>query len=376
MEPDSSSKNNEKKIYFHSRQTLPYGKALYLTGSHPRLGSWTIQTAIRMQWESADNWITSVELPEKQQIEYKFFSSNYDNVEPNEINWEAGSNRVLNTGEIEKKPHDLFKVISFNIRYDNPRDYPRNGWLQRRDSVVETIKQQNCDIVAFQEAMPHMTDFIKAELGEEYDIVIRGRDWNGQGESTCFLYKKNKFILIDYGFFWLSDTPYVPGTIYKGTLFPRIVTWGLLREPFTRRNLMFVNNHYEHMPTSEKVRLESTLLLKKEIQKIMNSLGLTELNTYIIITGDFNAGKEEKYYKAMLTEEFSLLDSSEFLDKKEKSGTFHNFSGEAGSLQIDFIFYNKLLNVERYSIIKNKRKDGLYPSDHFPITVDFKMKVV
>ena len=347
MQAARSQKSREKTVYFHSKRSLSYGRALYLVGDHENLGAWRVQEAIKMQWESNDNWIAKVILPEKRGVEYKFFESKFDYIDVNDIVWDADSNRALNTGELENKPNDNIKVMSFNIRYDNPRDYPKNGWLQRRDCVVDIIREQNCDIVAFQEATPNMIDFIKSEIGDEYNLVIRGRDWNGQGESTCFLYKQNRLLLLDYGFFWLSDTPYVPGTLYKGTLFPRIVTWAFLREPELRRNLLFVNNHFEHMPTSEKIRLDSTILLKGEIKKIMKTLGIDEGNTFIIISGDFNAGKEEKFYKAMLNEYFELQDSSDFLDKKEKIGTFHYFNGEAGSNQIDFIFYNKLLAVEK-----------------------------
>ncbi|WP_437763249.1 hypothetical protein WMF27_42015 [Sorangium sp. So ce281] len=56
-------------------------------------------------------------------------------------------------------------------------------------------------------------------------------------------------------------------------------------------------------------------------------------------------------------------------------GTFHAFSGDEGGEKIDFIFAQPapVAEVLMAQIIREHR-DGLYPSDHFPVTARLRLQ--
>ncbi len=47
-----------------------------------------------------------------------------------------------------------FRVMTFNIRYDNPGD-GENGWVHRKDKVASMIRLHQADIAGLQEALKH-----------------------------------------------------------------------------------------------------------------------------------------------------------------------------------------------------------------------------
>ena len=53
------------------------------------------------------------------------------------------------------------KAISYNIRYNNPKD-GINVWENRRETVASLLKEENADFVGLQEVVyPQLNDLIK-----------------------------------------------------------------------------------------------------------------------------------------------------------------------------------------------------------------------
>ena len=80
------------------------------------------------------------------------------------------------------------EAISYNIRYNNPKD-GINVWENRRETVASILKEE-CSFVGLQEVVyPQLNDLI-ASL-ERYDHLGVGRkDSKTKGEYSPIFYKK------------------------------------------------------------------------------------------------------------------------------------------------------------------------------------------
>ena len=65
---------------FTKEQNIGYGKALYLCGSIPELGSWEPLNAIKLQCCESDNWTAQIDIPYDKNIEYKYIEGGYDDI--------------------------------------------------------------------------------------------------------------------------------------------------------------------------------------------------------------------------------------------------------------------------------------------------------
>lgn len=80
-------------------------------------------------------------------------------------------------------------VMTFNIRYDNPKDN-LNWWEYRKSSVVQMFNFYSPEIIGIQEGLYHQLKYIKNSL-PEYDYVGVGRDdGKTKGEYAAIFYKK------------------------------------------------------------------------------------------------------------------------------------------------------------------------------------------
>ena len=115
------------------------------------------------------------------------------------------------------------KVMTYNIRYDNPGDGP-NEWSKRKHKVVDLIKKYDPDIIGVQEALHHQLLDIENQLAA-YDFFGAGRDDGKQkGEHSAIFIKKDRFDVLDENTFWLSQTPNVPGSKHWDAAITRVVT--------------------------------------------------------------------------------------------------------------------------------------------------------
>ena len=248
-------------------------------------------------------------------------------------------------------------IITFNIRYNNQGD-GKNAWPNRIDMVNGLLRFHDPDIFGLQEALyGQITDI--ANVMEDYHWFGVGRDDGKKGgEFSPVFYKKDKFILLDKGHFWLSETPNIP-SIGWDAAYERIVTWGKFRTKDSEKEFLFFNTHFDHIGV--EARKNSARLIIEKIEEI-NS----ENNLPVILTGDFNLAPDEKPI---------IILKDYFRDTRESSldppygpvGTFSGFNINAElDRRIDYIFVRGDIKVLKYAALtdwKNQR----YPSDHLPV---------
>ncbi len=273
---------------------------------------------------------------------------------------------LCGTGCTTPKP---FRVLSFNVRYDNPDDGP-NSWTQRRDLVVETIVDQEADVICLQEVLAPQVNELCAAL-PDYGFVGAGReDGFARGEYVPIFYSKDRFLLVDEGHFWLSDFPERAGSVGWDAALPRVVTWVQLRfKDAPLAQLRVLNVHFDHR--GERARLESAKL----IRRLVESMG----GVPVVVLGDFNCVPGSAPHRT-LTEDrrnlTALVDAMAVCKTLENVGTYHGFTGRPSRGRIDWIMLNRRL--EPLSAEVDRREwEGRYPSDHFPVaaTVGFRASV-
>jgi endonuclease/exonuclease/phosphatase family metal-dependent hydrolase len=265
------------------------------------------------------------------------------------------------TGCSNKSEKNAIKVMTMNVRYDNPGD-SINAWHNRASQVCNFIIKEKPDILGMQEVLWHQYEVLDSVL-TGYSSTGVGRDDGARaGEMNPVFFRKERFDMVRTITFWLSGTPENPGSKGWGASLPRIVTWMELVDKNSHEHFFYFNTHFAH--DSDSARIMSSKILLKEVQKIADGFPF-------IITGDFNMQPSSKGY-AILTgpdESVPLLKDSYVISEKRPIGptyTFNGFSDKPGTGRIDYIFVKTGMKVLDHSTVIKKEK-GIYISDHWPV---------
>jgi endonuclease/exonuclease/phosphatase family metal-dependent hydrolase len=275
---------------------------------------------------------------------------------------------LLLPGCKSKSDKDSFKVITFNIRYDNPND-SINAWPNRASLVASFLKAEKPDLFGIQEAVVNQYEYLDSILTDYESVGVGRNDGAKGGEMNPVFYRKARFDMIRTKTFWLSETPEIAGSQAWGAGLPRIVTWMELVEKETHEHLFYFNTHFAH--DSDSARILSSSLLLTMVDSIATEFPF-------IITGDFNMTPDAKGY-AILTgpaESVPLLSDSYLISAKKPGGpvsTFNGFSDKNRSGRIDYIFIKSGMKVLDHNTIIRKEK-GVFISDHWPVEAIISLK--
>lgn len=247
-----------------------------------------------------------------------------------------------------------YKVMTYNIRYDNPGDGV-NQWDSRKSKVFSLIEKYNPDIIGVQEALHHQLEDIAKAL-KQYTYFGVGRDdGKKKGEFSAIFVRKDLFKVLDENTFWLSKTPKVPGSKDWDAAITRVVTWGRLQDKRTKQSFIMINTHFDHI--GKESRKNSAAILKDSAASISDGLP-------VIITGDFNFTRDKDPYSVMMQESgLKLTDVA----SPDTPGTACGFAVDARPCNaIDYIFHSPHWTSSNYQVIQDN--DGkYYPSDHLPV---------
>ncbi len=253
---------------------------------------------------------------------------------------------------------DDVRVLTFNIRYDNPRD-GLDGWANRREAVAKVIA--GADLAGLQEVKPGQRAWLRERL-PEFEVVGIGREKDDTDESAPVVFRKERFELVESGTFWLSETPEVVASKSWDTSLPRVCSWATLRDRRDRQTVSFFNVHLDHRGAT--ARDKGIALVLERMAKVAGP---------VILTGDFNATTEDAPLRRVAASEKPPLVSSTVALGEKEEGTFNGFTGKSDVGAIDFIFGEKerVRFVSRailrttYEGVDGKQR---YPSDHFPVS--------
>ena len=277
-------------------------------------------------------------------------------------------------------------VASYNIRYRNDGDAAAgNAWEKRYPWICSLLEFENVDIFGAQEVLhPQLGDMLAAL--PEYGYVGVGReDGMQKGEYAPIFFRKDRFKLLDSGYFWLSETPEKPSVGWDAAL-ERICTWGHFKDRKTGRKFWFFNLHMDHVGTHARENGASLV-----VSRIREWCGKNER---VFLTVDFNVDQTNTIY-TIFTGSGVLSDSYVTAEKRyAPSGTANKFDPNSfTSSRIDHIFVTPSVKVSNYGVLTETYRDetegsdkgygsgnfpkeiklhdyqARTPSDHFPVII-------
>lgn len=268
-----------------------------------------------------------------------------------------------------RKPDDNeLKVISLNIRYNNPED-SLNSWPRRIPVVLNFINSEKPDLIGLQEVLNDQYQFLDSVLTGYGSVGVGRGDGVKEGEMNPLFFRKDRFDLIRTKTFWLSETPEVPGSEAWGANLPRIVTWAELSNKMTHDHFYFFNTHFAH--DSDSARIMSARLLLAKVDSLAAGFPF-------IITGDLNMLHSSRGY-TILTDPYEsvpLLSDTYAVTEKRPMGpayTFNGFTEKPSTGRVDYIFVrNGMTVLEHRTFIK--KEHGIYISDHWPVMAIVSLK--
>jgi len=253
------------------------------------------------------------------------------------------------------------RVMSFNIRYNEPRD-KENSWPNRKEKAAGVIRFHKADLVGVQEALIGQLKDLEAMLPDFAWCGTGRADGKEGGEFSAILYRKSRFKLLDTRTTWLSETPLAAGSKGWGANFPRIITWAKFHDNLTKRIFFHFNTHFDHQ--SEIARRESARLMLKQTGDVAGRLPF-------VITGDFNAVEDSEPYRILTAKGNGIKDAghSSLNPNFGPTSTFNNFGPLIPNRKIDFIFVREDTTVTEHGVLADQW-DGLWASDHLPVLAE------
>lgn len=257
------------------------------------------------------------------------------------------------------EPAPELNVMTFNMRYDNPED-GENNWRFRRERVARAIEMNRADVFGAQELLLNQLNDLKELLPGYAEVGVGREDGAGAGEFNPVFYRTDRFELLDWGTFWLGETPEKAGSKGWDGACERLATWTVLRDR-AGREIFFINTHLDHV--GEVARREGVTLLLRRIDSLCGGRP-------VVLTGDFNAEPESEVITRVVGSG-RLRHTREAA--AERSGTAWSFSDfgqipEGERQLIDYVFVDGGFDVRSYRVLPDTL-DGGFLSDHAPVLV-------
>lgn len=243
------------------------------------------------------------------------------------------------------------KFVTFNIRCDYDQD-GENSFKYRKPLIQKKLEQEAPDIICFQEVLPHVAAWLK-ECLKDYCVVGCSRSEELDDEQATIAFRKDAYNMIRMETYWLSETPFVPGSRYpEQSDCPRVCTEVVLQELASGKVFRVINTHLDHIGS-----LARKLGVRQILSKLETEAFFPEIP--VIVTGDFNAELE--------SEEIQMMEQYPgFTNVTKGIGvTYHGYGGPDAEC-IDYIFVKGDIScstVEKWTDVEN----GVYLSDHYPI---------
>lgn len=258
----------------------------------------------------------------------------------------------------------MLKIVSYNLRSVWDGD-GANAFPNRAGGILEKIREEKPDVICFQEGIELSIAFLRRHLKPDYDIIYNQRNADFGGEGLAVAVRTETVTLLGVDFFWLSETPYQPGSRYAiQSDCPRICQCLLFKTNDTKKLFRVYNNHLDHVSDSARI-----LGIKQVMERVAKDSTMYG-GTPVFILGDLNAepGSETIEY-CNNYKPFPVKDLT-----TEIGGTFHNYGRMDPPSKIDFIYTDVKTAEKPYTVTKwTEERCGIYLSDHYPVALEIEM---
>lgn len=245
-------------------------------------------------------------------------------------------------------------VMSCNVRCISPTDLGKKSWFYRADLIMQGIQKEQPSVIGFQEVTKWHYSYLCDTLGM-YDSVITYRDDAFNSEGCPIFYRSDIYTLIDKGSFWLSETPDVMSKSW-GAQFNRVCSYVILKDNATETEFVVFNTHLSHV--SDEARINGIQVVLDKIKEF-GSLPA-------VLMGDLNAEEDSQTYKSATV---NFLDTKYQTENTMTSCTYQAWGKQLDKNCIDYILVSKTgFKTNSYKVVTDTY-DGVYSSDHFPLSV-------
>lgn len=269
------------------------------------------------------------------------------------------------------------RLGNFNMRISPDTDYDTgNGWDVRKNRVVSAVKYCDFDIFGMQEVSgpgnggkvgDAMQKDLRELLGDTYEFkFFSPYSQNGNGKSSNGIaYKKDKFTLSNYKYFWIAENPDIMITNDGGH--NRGGCCAIFTHNSSGSKLFFME---VHAPLDKTIN-NNLAYVYSSLERTYNPEGYPS-----VLVGDMNNYATSDAYKTITGWWQDSYTACQAIGKVSgPSGTYNGFDSardmnKAG--RIDYIFFRGPMTPVQY-VCHDALYDGFYPSDHLPIYCDFKL---
>ncbi len=252
----------------------------------------------------------------------------------------------------------ITKVMTFNIRYENHYDVD-NSWSDRKDSVINLILNHNPDILGIQEALPGPYKFLTSRLTAFDSVGVGREDGINQGERAAVFYSRSRYKLLESDNIWLSETSNTPSVGWDACT-QRIATYARLLDKTNNTIVNVFNTHFDHEGTIARIESAHLIIYYNRTKHLDNER--------IIFMGDLNSFPDSEAID-ILSSFFNESSSISKIQPECTGPTYNDFSeSPEKQARIDYIFTRNLV-VNSYKVIKTRRDNNKFISDHYPITI-------
>ena len=269
---------------------------------------------------------------------------------------------------VDGRDYNELSVISFNIKVSGGLSdlFNPNSWSRRKSATPAMIKDYCPDIFGVQEALSDQLTYVGDNL-PNYSYVGVGREDGKEipeisnsedsGEIMAIFYNTSEIDLLDWGTYWLSETPGEPSISWEAD-FKRTMTWAKMQMKLNGMQFFYVNTHLDNH--SGTARTEGLKLIVNKIAEMNID------NLPVVLTGDFNVTPGDDVLKVL--DNAKMLDARTTATKTDDLPTFNGLGDENENPRvIDYIYYRGFSSCPEYETIVKTYENIPYISDHYPI---------
>ena len=249
------------------------------------------------------------------------------------------------------------RLMSFNVRYFNNNVDYENGWDHRKRSIPSMLADVRPDVFGTQEITDVQLAYLDRQVPAYKHVgIFREGDW--KGECASVFYNTGKVELLDWGAFWLSETPDQPSLGWDAAV-KRTAVWAQLKMKDSGKSFLFISTHLDHKGPDAKI---------KGLDLILDTIPSINKNKLpVFIVGDFNMTPNDPGLEGIRAQ---MQDARENASLSDSKYSFNGF-GRSWTGNIDYIWYNGAKKCRAFRVISRKYNHINYISDHYPIMADF-----
>ncbi|MFC7457288.1 endonuclease/exonuclease/phosphatase family protein [Brachybacterium sp. GCM10030267] len=252
-------------------------------------------------------------------------------------------------------------VLTQNIRLHRPGTVAGQAdhWDDRAPVLVDLLRSADADVVGTQEVLASQIPVLDEALAASHLRLGYGREGGGRGEHNLLFVRRERFELLDWDQFWVSEEPELIGSVGWDAHCPRIAVWARVRDRAGGGDLVLAVTHLDH--AGHVAREKGAGVIAQRLREVADGIPA-------VLMGDFNAAAGESTpWRVLRDAGFEDAHDETGALEGEDIGTFPDYRRpEAGAARIDWIMTRGLM-IEAYAAHVHDIQ-GVAASDHAAVT--------